>query len=237
MFTRCRAAFDVIRCRSFRYSVSLVLQSPKRASFFCVATQSWILRRPSRRSFFSFAFPSRPTSFLSGSINFSMVATSFNRSSSRMISRSRTGSTLSSTWVATSPSSVCSNVRHTWKIASTDEMCERNALPRPAPSEAPLTSPAMSIHVRKAGTTDLGFTVSCSSLKSASGTSTRASVGSIVQKGKFSAGTVILHMMLKVVDLPTLGRPTTPALTLLLGLPSRTRGGGASAFLGGIVVL
>jgi hypothetical protein len=56
----------------------------------------------------------------------------------------------------------------------------------------------------------------------------------MVQNGKFSAGTLILHIRLKVVDLPTLGMPTMPALTLFVGRPSSARGGGASAFMGGI---
>ena len=37
--------------------------------------------------------------------------------------------------------------------------------------------------------------------------------GSMVQKGKFSAGMPILVMVLKSVDLPTLGSPTIPTCT------------------------
>lgn len=37
-------------------------------------------------------------------------------------------------------------------MASQALMCERKALPRPWPSEAPFTSPAMSTTLRKAGT-------------------------------------------------------------------------------------
>ena len=86
--------------------------------------------------------------------------------------------------------------------------------------------------------TDLGSHLLTRVLNLASGTSTRASVGSMVQNcaatqgvavtaqpharksvavrgrlrhtGKFSAGTLMLHMRLKVVDLPTLGMPTRP---------------------------
>ena len=84
----------------------------------------------------------------------------------------------------------------------------------------------------------MGVHFSTRFLNLGSGTSTRASVGSMVQNcaatqgvavaaqphartsvavrgrlqrtGKFSAGTVMLHMRLKVVDLPTLGMPTRP---------------------------
>ena len=45
--------------------------------------------------------------------------------------------------------------------------------------------------------------------------------------GKFSAGIDMLHIRLKVVDLPTLGMPTRPALTLLDGRPRRTRFSGS----------
>jgi len=44
---------------------------------------------------------------------------------------------------------------------------------------------------RKAGTCDLGLYTPHSQLKRSSGTLTRAWLGSIVQKGKFSAGTPI----------------------------------------------
>ena len=44
------------------------------------------------------------------------------------------------------------------------------------------------------------------------------SVGSIVQNGKFSAGTDILQSRLKNVDLPTFGIPTMPALRFVPGL-------------------
>jgi len=41
-----------------------------------------------------------------------------------------------------------------------------------------------------------------------SGTFTRASFGSMVQKGKFSAGIANFVTMLKKVDFPTFGNPT-----------------------------
>ena len=43
---------------------------------------------------------------------------------------------------------------------------------------------------------------------------------------QFSAATFMLHSVLKKVDLPTLGRPTMPILTLLLGRPWGGEGGG-----------
>lgn len=46
--------------------------------------------------------------------------------------------------------------------------------------------------------------------KRGSGTVTRALLGSMVQKGKFSAGMDSLVRVLNSVDLPTLGRPTMP---------------------------
>jgi len=39
-----------------------------------------------------------------------------------------------------------------WNSASHALMCERKALPKPCPSLAPLTRPAMSVTLRKAGT-------------------------------------------------------------------------------------
>jgi hypothetical protein len=44
--------------------------------------------------------------------------------------------------------------------------------------------------------------------KRSSGTFTLASLGSMVQKGKFSAGIAILVSVLKRVDFPTFGKPT-----------------------------
>ena len=57
----------------------------------------------------------------------------------------------------------------------------------------------------------------------------------LVQKGRFSAGTFILHMRLKKEDLPTLGRPTMPILTWLPGRPS-SGFSSSTTFLGGMAV-
>ena len=43
-------------------------------------------------------------------------------------------------------------LRQRWKMASQALMWERKALPRPCPSEAPFTRPAMSVTLRNAGT-------------------------------------------------------------------------------------
>ena len=95
----------------------------------------------------------------------------------------------------------------------------------------------MSNTVRTAGTSDFGLNAPMSSVNCGSGTCTRDSVGSIVQNGKFSAGTDILHIMLNVVDLPTFGSPTSPAFTWLPGRPRSTRGFSSSFFLGGMFAL
>jgi len=71
---------------------------------------------------------------------FSTNSTSFIRSSSLIMSRSRTGSTSPSTCMI----SASSKQRTTWKIASTARMCDRKALPNPAPVEAPRVKPAIS---------------------------------------------------------------------------------------------
>ena len=62
-------------------------------------------------------------------------------------------------------------------------MFDKNALPSPLPSCAPLTSPAMSVMVRTAGTVFLGLATLTKKSKRSSGTGTFAVEGSIVQKG------------------------------------------------------
>ena len=57
----------------------------------------------------------------------------------------------------------------------------------------------------------------------------------MVQKGKFSAATLIPHNKLKNVLFPTFGSPTIPVFTLLLGLPSRDFFVEVAAGLGGII--
>ena len=70
-----------------------------------------------------------------------------------------------------------------WKMPSTAWMCERKALPRPAPSLAPLTRPAMSVTVSTAGTTLFGRKDATRWSKRSSGTGTLLKFGSMVQKG------------------------------------------------------
>ncbi len=82
------------------------------------------------------------------------------------------------------------------------------------------------------------------------------SLGSMVQKGKFSAGAALFVRMLKNVDfpklkkkitckvsevtiwikwsIPTLGSPTIPTFKLVPTRPIRGLGSGAAFFLGGI---
>ena len=60
------------------------------------------------------------------------------------------------------------------------------------------------------------------------------SLGSMVQKGKFSAGASLLVKMLKNVDLPTFGSPTIPTFKLVPTRPISGLASGAAFFLGGI---
>ena len=53
---------------------------------------------------------------------------------------------------STCTTSESSNTRTTWQIASASRMLARNLLPSPAPSDAPLTMPAMSTNDTVAGT-------------------------------------------------------------------------------------
>lgn len=65
---------------------------------------------------------------------------------------------------------------------------------------------------------------------------TLATLGSIVQNGKFSAATESLLSVLKRLLLPTLGNPTMPILRLFVDLPRITRfGASPSFFFGGIL--
>lgn len=100
------------------------------------------------------------------------------RSSSRMISISRIGSTSPSTWITSASSKapkftkhfrsaskrkgryrseLFGNLRTTWKIPSTARTLAKKLFPNPAPVEAPLVKPAISTQVRTAGTFDEGW--------------------------------------------------------------------------------
>src|SRR5680860_1109927 len=64
-----------------------------------------------------------------------------------IVEMSSAGDTLPSTCVTSSSR----NTRVTWQIASDSRMCDRNLLPRPSPSDAPFTMPAMSTNCTVAG--------------------------------------------------------------------------------------
>ena len=71
----------------------------------------------------------------------------------------------------------------TWQIASASRMLARNLLPRPSPSEAPRTIPAMSTNETVAGRIRAlpNTLASCSSR--GSGSATTPTLGSIVANG------------------------------------------------------
>ncbi len=92
----------------------------------------------------------------------------------------------------------------------------KNLFPSPSPALAPFTSPAMSTNSTIAGIVFLDALIALSLSKRASGTATTPTDGSIVQNGKFSAGTAFSVRALKSVDLPTFGRPTIPILRLII---------------------
>jgi hypothetical protein len=101
--------------------------------------------------------------------------------------------------------------------ASQSRAVPRNLLPSPSPRLAPLASPAMSTHSIVADTARSTPANACSRSPScASGTPMRATLGSMVQKGKLAACASDLRASaLKSVDLPTLGRPMMPTRTLV----------------------
>ena len=90
---------------------------------------------------------------------------------------------------------------------------ERNEFPRPSPSEAPLTKPAISTKSKTAGIIFSEFTILFNSSSLLSGRGTMPTFGSIVQNGKFSACALLeFFKALNKVDLPTFGNPTIPHL-------------------------
>ena len=68
-------------------------------------------------------------------------------------------------------------------------MLLKNSFPKPWPSLAPSTKPAISIISKNAGILDFGCHISQSFSYLSSGTGTEAVFGSMVQKGLFSEGT------------------------------------------------
>lgn len=61
------------------------------------------------------------------------------------------------------------------------------------------------------------------------------SLGSIVQKGKFSAATALLVNTLKNVDFPTLGTPTMPMRSVVPTRPINGFLSGSATFFGGML--
>mmetsp|Transcript_2979 Transcript_2979/g.12058 ORF Transcript_2979/g.12058 Transcript_2979/m.12058 type:complete len:204 (+) Transcript_2979:1404-2015(+) len=109
-----------------------------------------------------------------------------------------------------------SKQRTTWMMASHSRMFARNLLPRPSPSLAPLTRPAMSTNSSTAGTTLALLLISPSLSSLRSGTGTTPVLGSMVQKGKLAASAFCAFVSaLNSVDLPTLGMPTMPVLSFM----------------------
>ena len=108
-----------------------------------------------------------------------MVWRSARISSVLIVSMSSFGETLPSTW--TTFSSL--KARMTWQIASDSRMFARNLLPRPSPSLAPRTMPAMSTKSTVAGRIFCEPKISASLASRASGTPTTPTFGSIVANG------------------------------------------------------
>ena len=96
-----------------------------------------------------------------------------------IVSTSASGSTRPSTWTTSSSA----NTRTTWQIASASRMLARNLLPRPAPSLAPLTMPAMSTKDTTAGTVLTEWKTSASWSSRGSGIGTTPTFGSMVANG------------------------------------------------------
>ncbi len=118
-------------------------------------------------------------SFSSLGIAFSTVCRSARIISVWMMEMSLAGLTSPSTWVTSSSR----KTRVTWQIASDSRMWERNLLPRPSPSEAPLTMPAMSTNCTVAGMIRSEPKISASLSSRGSGSATTPTFGSMVAKG------------------------------------------------------
>ena len=117
--------------------------------------------------------------FCSFSRRRSTLCRSASSSSVSMVSMSRRGSTLPSTWVMFSSS----KQRTTSTMAAHSRILPRNWLPRPSPLLAPRTRPAMSMKSTLAWMVFLGETLAESASTRSSGTATVALLGSMVQKG------------------------------------------------------
>ncbi len=118
-------------------------------------------------------------SFSSRGIAFSRVWRSARISSVWMVEMSEAGLTSPSTWVTSSSR----KTRVTWQIAEDSRMWERNLLPRPSPSEAPRTMPAMSTNSTVAGRIRADPKMPASTASRGSGTPTTPTLGSMVANG------------------------------------------------------
>ncbi len=118
-------------------------------------------------------------SFSSRGMAFSTVCRSARISSVWMVEMSLAGLTSPSTWVTSSSR----KTRVTWQIAADSRMCARNLLPRPSPSDAPRTMPAMSTNSTVAGRIRADPKSSASLGSRSSGTPTTPTFGSIVANG------------------------------------------------------
>ncbi len=119
------------------------------------------------------------TSFSRRGIVFSSVWRSARISSVLIVSMSSLGETLPSTCTT----SGSAKARVTWQIASASRMLARNLLPRPSPSLAPRTIPAMSTKDTVAGRMRSEPKTSASFPRRASGNGTTPTLGSIVANG------------------------------------------------------
>ena len=89
-------------------------------------------------------------------------------------------------------------------------MLARKAFPRPFPSDAPFTSPAISSTSRKVGVIFSGFTSSAILWSLSSAIGITPTLSSTVQNGKFPTSAPAFVSALKSVDFPTFGSPTIP---------------------------
>ena len=119
------------------------------------------------------------TSFSTRGTAFSRVWRSARISSVWIVSMSSLGETLPSTWCTSSSW----KARTTWQMASASRMLARNLLPRPSPSDAPRTMPAMSTNDTVAGSCRSEPKISASFARRGSGSGTTPTFGSMVANG------------------------------------------------------
>ena len=178
-FATYRIGFMVRRNRSCAAARSSSVRS-RVAARLPWLSQSWRRFATSRRGFISL---SRFASFSSLGIERSSEPRSARMSSVWMVSTSAAGSTNSPVRPVSRMTLGSLKKRTTSQMASQLRMFAKNWLPRPSPSFAPLTRPAMSTNSTEAGTIFAGCTISASLFRRSSGTSTMPTLGSIVAKG------------------------------------------------------